>query len=309
MQALTRRAGEKGLAAKPPYIPLRKLRQLKLRSTALDNLGLGCFLKLCGRHLRSLDISNTDVGPSLETLFAGMSLGDADSAPLRKLGLRGLRLTPHDVADLMVKLFCASAPTFTSLHTLLLADMTCGLDSAEKLLALGLWTAEETHTAPEEARARNDGHSSMVLRPYDGKSNLNLPGVGLRKYSPPGFSSDGCHFMSVSAFKKLDVRAPGEATHAGTADSPARSTCICRRCVRRGSFSASTRCAPSGAWTWGRDVWSASCAPSAHPASAGPRPSTSATCFRTAGSRTSISPAHRSTVSFSLHRGQLDTAG
>ncbi|RUS25618.1 hypothetical protein BC938DRAFT_471877 [Jimgerdemannia flammicorona] len=48
-------------ASSPSPAPLSKLRNLKLSSTSISNIGLTAFLRLCGRTLERLDISNTRV--------------------------------------------------------------------------------------------------------------------------------------------------------------------------------------------------------------------------------------------------------
>ncbi|KAG0005735.1 hypothetical protein BGZ80_005399 [Entomortierella chlamydospora] len=116
-------------------LPLYRLENLKISSTKLGDRGLKVLMSLCGKTLRRLDISATDVsriGP-----ISQFCIWDDDDKPkkqssllsptsngitrLEKLNLTRLKIaSPNDLLTLFKKM-----PPH-SLHTLLIGYLTCG---------------------------------------------------------------------------------------------------------------------------------------------------------------------------------------
>ncbi|KAF9171739.1 hypothetical protein BGX21_005747 [Mortierella sp. AD011] len=116
-------------------LPLYRLENLKISSTKLGNRGLKVLMSLCGKALRRLDISATDVS-RIGAISRFCIWGDDDKPKaqpsllsptsnritrLEKLNLTRLKIaSPNDLLTLFKKM-----PPH-SLHTLLIGYLTCG---------------------------------------------------------------------------------------------------------------------------------------------------------------------------------------
>ena len=82
-----------GMAAQPPVIPFRHLRELDVSHTSMGDVALGSVCGLIGPQLTSLDVSYTQVGEAGTLDVLAMGLGRSASAQtsrLTHLGLAGL---------------------------------------------------------------------------------------------------------------------------------------------------------------------------------------------------------------------------
>ncbi|KAF9351901.1 Alpha-(1,3)-fucosyltransferase 11 [Mortierella sp. AD094] len=115
--------------------PLYRLENLKISSTKLGDRGFKVLMSLCGRTLRRLDISATDVGrigpisqfciwdddDKLKIQSPPLSPASSGITRLEKLNLTRLKIaSPNDLLTLFKKM-----PSH-SLHTLLIGYLTCG---------------------------------------------------------------------------------------------------------------------------------------------------------------------------------------
>ncbi|KAF9918288.1 hypothetical protein BX616_009578 [Lobosporangium transversale] len=109
-------------------LPLHTLQNLKISMTSLGDRGFKILMSLCGKTLKRLDISSTEVrrlAPLTQfCIFEDQSTTTSPShrtTCLEKLNLTRLKLySPNDVLTFFKKL------PLNSLHTLLMGYLTCG---------------------------------------------------------------------------------------------------------------------------------------------------------------------------------------
>lgn len=101
MERISRSAIEQG------FLPLNRLKKLKLRGTQVSNLALASILKHCGSRLESLDISHTRVGGDgciqILAVLLGLTINESITAAkgtntlLRKLNISGLSIPEEEM--------------------------------------------------------------------------------------------------------------------------------------------------------------------------------------------------------------------
>ncbi|KAF9204041.1 hypothetical protein BGZ49_005753 [Haplosporangium sp. Z 27] len=180
----------------PQSLPLYKLENLKISSTKLGDRGFKFLMSLCGRSLRRLDISATDVGrigPIAQFCIWDdneIVSSPASSSPvssrvtcLEKLNLTRLKITsPND----LITLFKRLPPN--SLHTLLIGYLACGqVPIRDELLnELGRYLEPAVNIVP--------GHDIIP------KATLQC-----NPFSPPLPSSQEFHLHTLSLFGNSQI--------------------------------------------------------------------------------------------------------
>ncbi|UZJ54917.1 hypothetical protein CBS101457_004237 [Exobasidium rhododendri] len=212
------------------FIPLGKLKKLKLHGTEIGNLALGSILKHCGSKLDSLDIANTHVGGMgcSQILFLLLGLEyelqqfRGTNATLRKLNLSGLSLPDREIV-----MFASNIHTLSALENLTFNeirsynqgggyhDLSEGVDAEDLQLIMSALALSASRGRDRDSHTIQCGHQSRPRplgvdrsKPYHFEnlavSNRVIGAFDLHSLKQPCHC--GVEDMHHYAIKHLDLR-------------------------------------------------------------------------------------------------------